>query len=193
MGERTTFALKTYAIFLLVFIAFGLIDLYNSDWQIMHYDTVLIFGLSLVALVLLMLNNITGWIISFLCVLWILFNPVFMPYLKEGILIIFLKNPIIFDNFVFIELCIWSVVAIFILTLIILNFAKIRNYTFEVITGIYFLILSLTYLPGFLKEVLSVGFYLEQLFYPGIVLVSFIIFIVIAYFIKRKESQSNTA
>lgn len=187
MGERTTFAVKCFSVFILAYIAMGVLQLYYNNFSIEKYDSLAVFGLLLISFFLLIINNVFGWILSFICVLWLLFNPMNMPFLNEGILFIFLKNPVFVNNLVFIELVIWSLMLIIVLVSMIMKFAKKRSYAFETIMGIYIILFSVGFTSGFLNSFLTYGFIVKDLIIPGIVLFSFILLFVIGYFISPKE------
>ena len=181
MGEQTTFSLKAFAIFLLILITFGVMNMFVSEFNIIKYDLFVIYGLAVLSFFFLVSNNIMGWILSGVSVFWILFNPIKASFLEPGIVFQLIRSSGQMRLILLVEALLWMILLSITIISIMMKLKEKRDDALEISFGIYIILFSAFYLTGFLNGFLKGNFNASLALTPVFVLITYIILFYIGY------------
>lgn len=190
MSEHTTFSLKSYVLFLLTFIALSVTSMVLNGFSNLTYDIFVIYAIFLISIFLLISNNITGWFLSGLGVIWFMFNPVKHIYLQEGLLFRMMSISSMYTRQAMtFEFVLWTILLLVIIINIIMKMMKSKNIAFEVTFAVYLILFSMFVLTGLFRNLFmlnpvdTLGFYLM----PVYVLAGHIFFLYVGYLVSDKN------
>ncbi|MFA6089285.1 MAG: hypothetical protein WC755_05450 [Candidatus Woesearchaeota archaeon] len=181
MGEQTTFSLKAFAIFLLVLITFGVVNMFVSKFDMIKYDLFVVYGLAMLSFFFLISNNIMGWILPGVSAVWILFNPIKASFLEPGIIFQLIKTSGQLRLILLVETLLWVILLSIIIISIMMKQKNKRDDAFEISAGIYIILFSAFYLTGFLNGFLEGNFSASLALTPVFVLITYIILFYVGY------------